>query len=34
VYLSMKKIKVMAVSAALSSALWLPAAAEAARSWR
>ena len=34
VFLSMKKIKVMAVSAALSSALWLPAAAEAARSWR
>jgi hypothetical protein len=30
----MTKIKVMAVSAALSSALWLPAVAEAARSWR
>jgi hypothetical protein len=30
----MRRIKVMAVSEALSSALWLPAAAEAARSWR
>ena len=34
VFLSMQKIKMIAVSAALASALWLPAAAEAARSWR
>jgi hypothetical protein len=34
VFLNMTRIKVMAVGAALSSVLWLPAAAEAARSWR
>jgi hypothetical protein len=30
----MRKLKAVAVGAALSASLWLPAIAEAARSWR